>query len=244
MLPTIFFDLDDTLFDYQSAKNAAVFDFYTSTQHSVKRSYHNQREAIKAWDEVTFTHMEQYHRGKLTYAEQQQLRVKAFLGLELTQQQAQQLYDRYQKLYEQHWRAFNDVQPTLTALKHKGFDLAIITDGPPQQRHKLERLAIEPFFEHMTIPQEVGRPKPEPKIFGLAACKAQKSVAQCWYVGNHFEKDFMGALMAGYKSVWLNRSGETTRDQAQQLNASAGKGWCIQSLDELIPIITHNIKMP
>ncbi len=236
ILPTIFFDLDDTLFDYQGAKNAAVIQFCTLAN----KSFSDDQSVIALWDEVTFMYMEQYHRGELTYTEQQQKRVSAFLGLALDSAQAQQWYHRYQYLYEQHWRAFHDVLPTLKHLKEYGFTQAIITDGPPQQRHKLQQLAIEPFFEHMTIPQEVGSPKPDSKIFILAAHKAKKCVTECWYVGNHYQKDFMGALNAGFNSVWLNRAGYIDAAQQRQLNKSESRGWCIQGLDELLPIILQN----
>ncbi|WP_394201639.1 HAD family hydrolase [Marinagarivorans algicola] len=234
--PTIFFDLDDTLFDYQGAKNAAIIDFCLL----LDRSFPSAACAVALWDTLTSTYMEQYHRGELSYAEQQQKRVSRFMGVVLDAYRAQQWYDRYQSVYEQHWRTFNDVLPVLNALKHQGFSQAIITDGPPQQRHKLRQLAIESFFEHMTIPQEVGCPKPDPKIFILAAHKAQQPVTECWYVGNHYQKDFIGALNADFKSVWLNRTGGVSAAQHTQLNNNRGRGWCIQSLDELLPIILHN----
>ena len=208
-MTAIFFDLDDTLFDYQSAKNQAIGQFSTLST----RDFSDVQQASTFWDAVTAKYMNDYHCGRLTYSEQQQKRVIAFLGQEMAADQAQSWYDRYQLAYEQHWIAYDDVLPVLNTLQG-ACELAIITDGPPQQRRKLQALGIEHFFAHMTIPNEVGAPKPESAIFALAAQKAKMPPSQCWYIGNDWRKDYCGASAAGFHSVWLNRNGKT--DLAQK----------------------------
>lgn len=212
-MTVIFFDLDDTLFDYQSAKNEAVGQFSAFSS----RDFSSVEHAIKLWDDVTAEYMHDYHCGRLTYSEQQQKRVVAFLGRDIPVDQAQSWYDRYQSCYEQHWTAYSDVLPVLNELKEV-CELGIITDGPPQQRRKLKALDIEHFFAHMTIPNEVGAPKPEPAIFALAAQKANALPEQCWYIGNDWRKDYCGALSAGFQSVWLNRQGKTDMTQKHCAN--------------------------
>lgn len=201
-MAAIFFDLDDTLFDYQSAKNAAVAEYMRFSE----RAFSGAAEAVALWDDIAQHYMEAYHCGHLTYAEQQQQRVAAFLNKSINAEQAHQWNSHYQTIYEQFWAVFDDVLPVLQALYGR-YPLAIITDGPPQQERKLQKLNIASFFEHMTIPQEVGMPKPAAAIFELAAKKMQCLPRNCWYVGNDYQKDYEGAKAAGFNAVWLNRAG-------------------------------------
>jgi putative hydrolase of the HAD superfamily len=209
-MTAFFFDLDDTLFDYQFAKNSAIADFRMFS----RRDNLALVDAIALWDEVTVKYMEQYHSGLISYSEQQQKRIAAFLALNVTPEEAQSWYLRYQTIYESHWRLFDDVLPVIEVLAQSA-SLAIITDGPHhQQQKKLAVLAIDHFFDHMTIPLEVGAPKPEAKLFLRAAEKAGREPHQCWYIGNDYRKDYCGARDAGFHSVWLTRSGnydETAR---------------------------------
>ena len=93
-----------------------------------------------------------------------------------------------------------------------------------QQRLKLARLGIAERFEHVTISEDCGSPKPNAKIFlhVCAACGVDPRDAV--YVGDAYDIDAEGARGAGLTGVWLDRGRVESGDHA---------GPMIRSLAEL-----------
>ena len=94
---------------------------------------------------------------------------------------------------------FADVEATLALLVDK-FSLGAITNGNAQ----LQAIGIGHYFNFVVTAAEVGERKPDLTVFRHAARVANVPVANMMHVGDCAESDVLGALNAGYKSIWLN----------------------------------------
>jgi len=83
--------------------------------------------------------------------------------------------------------------------------LEIISNGESyQQRKKLIVTGLIDRFSTITISEELGLSKPDPKIF-IEACRAAKvNPSDCWHIGDDLTADAKGSLSAGLRGVWLN----------------------------------------
>ncbi|MDO8272771.1 MAG: HAD family hydrolase [Gammaproteobacteria bacterium] len=213
--PVIFFDIDDTLLDYKTSQDLAALEF------AKKYSTHidNPEKFPKVWDEITARHMARYFSGELSFQEQRRCRIRESLGLDLSAQESDRVFDEYYQIYEESWRLFPDVESAL--LKLSGYSMAVITNGDKEhQSYKLKKLGVIGYFDDVITPACAGAPKPDLAIFQLAATRAGKARDECWYIGDNYRADYQGAKEAGYKSVWLNRHGsqEPCENQCKDLN--------------------------
>ena len=120
-----------------------------------------------------------------------------------------ELYDRFSE--PDAWHVFDDVRPTLDALKSRGLALGIISNWDDRLRPLLRRLKLDSYFDAVIISCEAGAHKPARRIFA-AACQAMHSTAATTlHVGDSLEMDYRGARKAGLEARWLRRGAQTRR---------------------------------
>lgn len=92
--------------------------------------------------------------------------------------------------------------------------MALVTNGSPTQRLKLEAIEASRFFDVVLISGEVGIAKPDPRIFQLAMSRLNASPGRSVFIGDSLEHDMTGARHAGMMTVLLNRSGEVDAEKS------------------------------
>lgn len=100
---------------------------------------------------------------------------------------------------------FPDAEAALRALR-ADHAMGVITNGAScLQREKLEASGLTTYFDTVMVSADVGVAKPDPLIFrrALAELHAEGAVV----VGDSATKDVCGAIAAGLRAVWLNRTG-------------------------------------
>lgn len=202
-MPTIFFDIDDTLVDYKAAERAAALVFY---QDHMDHASETPDAFIVRWQAVTEKHFQRYLSGELSFQGQRRARLREIFAADraLADSDADQMFAGYLQRYEQNWRLHSDVEACLCALD--GFSLGIISNGDSiQQRQKLTALAISHRFDCVLVSGDIGVAKPDAKIFHAACELAGRRPADCLYVGDNPKVDARGAAKAGLASIWLDR---------------------------------------
>ena len=63
------------------------------------------------------------------------------------------------------WKLAEHAQSTLTILRERGYQLAVLSNNDSRLRSVLADLAIDQSFDHLFISSEMGCEKPEPEIF-------------------------------------------------------------------------------
>jgi putative hydrolase of the HAD superfamily len=139
---------------------------------------------------------------------------KTFGGL-LGLPPSQTFFPQLHKIFAQPsaWRVFEDVLPTLHALRSRGIKLGIISNWDERLRPLLRRLWVVDRFETVTISCEAGAGKPAASIFRTAANELGLEPSRILHVGDSFEMDVAGAQAAGFQALHLRRSKLFVRNQ-------------------------------
>ena len=114
------------------------------------------------------------------------------------------LYERFDEPAT--WRVYDDVLPTLKALKQRDVRLAVMSNWDNRLRNLLERLDLSRHFEALFISAELGCQKPDPQIFNQATTHLGLPGDRVLQVGESEREDYRGALAAGFQARWLRRT--------------------------------------
>lgn len=94
----------------------------------------------------------------------------------------------------------------LERLRVRGLRLGIGTNMTADwQFAKLERLGMTPFMDFIVTSEEAGVEKPDARLFELCAQKAGCAMSECAFVGDSLKSDALGARDAGMRAYWLDR---------------------------------------
>lgn len=93
----------------------------------------------------------------------------------------------------------------LTYLTNKGYKLHLITNGfEDTQWSKLRNSSIDGYFQHVITSEASMSLKPHPKIFEFAIEQARTSFEKSIMIGDNIEADIMGAHGVGMDQVFVN----------------------------------------
>jgi len=122
--------------------------------------------------------------------------------------EAEAMADRFTALRDEAIRPFPDALDTLQRLKDSGTRLALLSNGDgPTQRGKIERFALEGYFDHIQIEGEFGVGKPDERAFRNALASLDAEPGEAWMVGDNLEADILGAQQVGVFAIWVDPAG-------------------------------------
>jgi 2-haloacid dehalogenase len=197
---SIFFDADDTLFDYPRAERAALLacldEFRIPVEADIfvpvyKRHNHDMWQAFE-----------------LGETDQATLRVERFRRLAVELSIPDLPLERIGHFYLEALAGQSQLLPgalaTVRALAKK-LPLALVTNGIASVQNK--RFAASPisaYFRSIVISEEVGIAKPDPRIFAPALQKIGVEAADVLFVGDSVTSDMAAARNGGMDFCWLN----------------------------------------
>lgn len=205
----IFFDVDDTLYDHlQPFREALEEILHTGPNFPYESAYHRMR--------YYSDYLSAQAGGTPTYGQVlESMRTERFVrslgefGLSLTTDQAAAVQAAY--LGRQFdIRPFPGALELIGELQARGAVVGIITNGPPDhQWRKIRALGVDRLIpaELVFISGAVGLTKPDARLFNLIAGKLGIAPDQCWYIGDSWRNDVVGAAGAGWHSIWFNHRG-------------------------------------
>lgn len=201
----IFFDLDDTLLDHRSAQDKAALAWREAI--GARLVPHAESNFPEIWHSTTLCYWKLFERGEISFTEQRRRRIRDIMREpRLSDQRADEMFARFVPFYEANWRLFPDVLPCLELLR--GQRLGVLTNGDAeQQKRKLKRFDLLARFDVVVILDESGPRKPSLRAFELAAQRGKVHAVECLYIGDQIENDAVAARAAGWRGVWLDRSG-------------------------------------
>lgn len=87
-------------------------------------------------------------------------------------------------------------------------EIGIITNGIQSvQRARIDNSSLAPFISFISVSDECGHAKPDPRFFEYTVKKAKSfSKEETLMVGDRFEADIIGAQNFGIDSCWFNPS--------------------------------------
>jgi putative hydrolase of the HAD superfamily len=122
-------------------------------------------------------------------------------------------------------KLFDDVLPTLNALR-PNYTLGVISNGNTYPKY----CGLEDVLQFAVFAQDCGVEKPDAGIFEIALEKAGCSADELLHVGDSIDDDIEGALGAGIRVIWLNRTNAEKSAEHKELPE-------ISSLLELLEIL-------
>ena len=196
----VFFDADDTLFDYPRAERAAVRACLREFRLRV-----GLRTFIDSYRRHNLEMWQAFERGE---TDQATLRVERFRRVAAEFGIARLPVERISAFYLETLSGqphlFPGALATVRALA-RTYPLALVTNGIAMVQHR--RFAASPstrHFQAVVISEEVGIAKPDPRIFEPALKKIGVSAGDVLFVGDSVTSDMAAARNAGMDFCWLN----------------------------------------
>ena len=199
----IYFDLDNTLIDYNSSERKAI-EFIFKEKYGLVLN-NNQTDY---WSKISRKYFDYYLSKQITFEEQGKnrfIKMLSYCGYVENEKIAMELFEEYQKQLENSWILFDDVVDMLHSLE--GYRLGIISNGKSiQQRAKLSCTNIEKYFEIILISEETGFAKPSVDIFYEAVKQSGEKIDSVIYVGDNIKTDILPCEKIGMKCVLVDRN--------------------------------------
>jgi len=98
----------------------------------------------------------------------------------------------------------------LARVRERGLRTALVSnwDHAPAAPAMLARAGLAELLDHVVISEAVGARKPDPRIFRAALDRFGAPPGAALHVGDLARSDAWGAGRLGFRTVWINRSGE------------------------------------
>jgi putative hydrolase of the HAD superfamily len=201
----IFFDLDHTLWDYETNS--------VETIHELLATYAGQMGRPLTFEEFYPVYHQHNHDLWTRY------RHNEIDNLTLRYQRWRMTFADF-GIAEESWmhdmsEGFLEICPRKTGLMpnaiavleqlHPRYPLHIITNGFAHiQDQKLDYSGLRPYFDVIITPDMVGYKKPHPQIFEAALEAAGCAPAQALHIGDSYPEDIVGGSALGMQVIYYN----------------------------------------
>lgn len=245
MINWIFFDIDDTLWDFSANSLASLRLLFKESEilksvfpdfDSFSDLYHHHNSLL--WH--------QYHHGEISteYLKAERFRRTVFPESTDTDRQAFEksmaLNDRYLEILAQQPLVTPHALEVLEMLKGE-YMLAALSNGFLDTQYKKVNLTgLNRYLTRIVISEEVDFRKPDPRLFQFALDATGASADRAIMVGDNPDADIQGALDSGWKAVYYDRSGNPDSEIAKELSA---KGVPVISDLAQLPAVLDKIKL-
>jgi len=205
----LFFDLDNTLYDFESNSYLAL------KQAFIQLGLFEKIDSFDAYFSVYSRNNERlwadYREKKiakeLLRGKRHKMSLKEF-GVE-HEVDPIDIDDRYLKIMVTQTELFPRAVEVLAELKRRGYFLHIITNGFREVQHdKLQNTGLSEFLTDVYISEEIKSPKPSREIFEYAIKSSNARKNESLMIGDSWESDIIGAKNFGIDQVYfkLNNS--------------------------------------
>ncbi len=203
----LFFDLDRTLWDYETNSLEAFKDIVIKLQ--IDDQIRDAALLKQTYNMINEQMWEQYKKGLITkefLSEKRFAHTLKNFGI-YNNNIVKQFAEEYLKVVPTKSNLISGTMETLSYLKEKGYNLNIITNGFKEiQQKKMESSNIDQFFDFIIISEDVGYKKPQPEIFEFALEKCNVSKEESIMIGDDFEADVLGAAEIGIDQIFYTTS--------------------------------------
>lgn len=205
LIRCIIFDLDDTLCDYQKAKNNAK-----CLVDKTLRKYNINPNSF--WSNYSLLEPKLFTDFLNQSITKEQYRIRRYADiLKTSYEEPEKLSLELNRIYMEEANKkinlYDDVIDFMKILKDRHIKTFILTNGPSDgQRDKFNALNLSIYVQKIYISEEIGSAKPNRLAFEMVLKDAGMPNSQILMVGDSLEHDIKGAQKVGIKTVLLDRN--------------------------------------
>lgn len=200
----IILDIDDTVYDYETAHKVALRHVYDLFQVKLP--------------EITFSEFAKHYRQNRTAVTKIHMgsgasrsRSLAFLRL-FESFGLQKCYGLSVRAEDAYWECLISkmvpkakVVDLVKTLAKDGVFVCALTDMQLRfQVQKIRKLALENVIDFLVCSEEIGCEKPDPRMFDAALAKLKTASEKTLVIGDSWHKDIVGAHNMGMDALWVN----------------------------------------
>lgn len=112
------------------------------------------------------------------------------------------------------WTVYPEVPAVLAELIRRGFRLSVVSNFDARLFDILAGLGLGDYFVSINISTHIGAAKPNPAIFKSVLNRHKTSPQFAWHIGDSLIEDVEGALAAGLRAIYLDRSSTGSQNEA------------------------------
>jgi len=212
----IFFDLDHTLWDFESNSKKAFETIFIKNEVDI-----DFNDFISTYSPINHKYWKLYREDKVSKEDLRYGRlIETFdtLQYKTSESLIHTLSKEYIDYLPNHNLLFDGAIDILNYLKPK-YQMHIITNGFEEVQHKkMHNSDLLPFFDQIITSEEVGVKKPNPKIFNYALEKSKAIANESIMIGDNFEADILGAKSVGMHTIFCEFNGEIATEKVITVN--------------------------
>lgn len=204
----LFFDIDRTLWDFETNSKNALQKLYDSFQ--LENHFDHFIQFQKIYSSINKELWKKYGKGKVSKEELRNLRfIKTLEKVNVYEPVlANELNEKYLQIAPYEKVLFPNVKETLDQLSKK-YKLHIITNGfQDAQLIKLEQSEIRHYFDVIVCSETVGKTKPHREIFEHALKVSGASIAESIMIGDDPSTDILGANQMGMNALLFDHQNQ------------------------------------
>ena len=205
MYKHVFFDLDDTVWDYRANSRETLLQLYETEELAGFDSF-SAEEFVETFTRINYRLWDELDKGIIT---KNIIREKRFeivleaLGMH-DYPLSRRLNDQFIELCPTKSNVPESAHEVLTYLSEK-YSLHIITNGFKEVQHiKMKSAGLAGYFEEVFISEEVGARKPDKEIFDHALMTTGADKGESIMIGDNLQTDILGAIRSGINQVYYN----------------------------------------
>lgn len=237
MYKHLFFDLDNTIWDFDLNSYHALREVYE--QYGLPAlGYENFNQVYNRNNNHLW---ELYRKHEITKADLAASRFSlTFEELGIASIDGSEFNHLYLERMPHQIRLCEGARELLDELA-PWFKMHIITNGFVEVQHKkLANSDLAKYFTHVFISEELKSPKPAPEIYHHALKTSNARKKESLMIGDSWDVDIIGAMNVGIDQVhFLHTGGDTgfSAEEKEQMGRSATKTWRFSRLSDICPIL-------
>lgn len=204
----LFFDLDNTLWDFTVNSKLAMYQ--NLEQNGILSQLKSFDSFFEEYEQINKSLWHDYHLKRITkqtlIVERFSRSLQQFGMTDLNWQEINRGYLKYMALQTE---LFPETIETLQTLKAKGYQMHIITNGFSEVQHdKLNNCGLTDFFNKIFISEEIKTTKPHRQIFEHALKSTNALKKKSVMIGDSWETDIQGAMDFGMDQIMFLNNGQ------------------------------------
>lgn len=207
----IFFDLDDTLFDFAAASLASLRQLYGETAE-IQTRFSSRESFIDEYHLHNKRMWDLHERGLITsdFLKAERFRLTLFPERQdaATMQLSYRLNRRYLELLGDCRLPVAGAVRLLEQLT-KTHLIGVLTNGFTEVQYcKLRSTGLDRYIQRMVISDEIGVQKPDGRLFRYAEAATGAKPESTVMIGDNPQNDIAGAIDAGWKAIYFDCKGK------------------------------------